>query len=70
MPRPPLSTDNRTTLTRLIAFYGDLLLPDELEALWKMWGHPALTGVDRLRLTVIASRTIDRAAAEEPRDAA
>jgi hypothetical protein len=70
MKRPPLSTDNGAALTCLLASYSDLLLPDELEALWEMWGRPALTVVDRLRLTVIASVALDRAAAEEVCDAA
>jgi hypothetical protein len=68
--RPSLSADNRAALRCLIRSYADLLRPDELSALYEMHGHPALTVIDRLRLTVLARIALDRAAAEEVRHAA
>lgn len=61
MARPPLSADRRIALVRLIASYSDVLLAEESEALWQMYGRPALTILDRLQLCVIARCARDRA---------
>ena len=61
MKRPPLPADRSAALTRLIASYSDVLLPDELRALWEMWGRPALTALDGIHLNIIARCALDRA---------
>lgn len=60
MRRPPLPADRRAALVRLIASYSDVLLAEELRALWEAWGRPAMTVLDRLRVSVIARCAPDR----------
>lgn len=56
--RPPLPADYRAAIVVLIIYYGDTLPPADRQALWRMWGKPAL---DRLWLAVIARTALDRA---------
>jgi hypothetical protein len=68
MRRPPLPADNRAALVRLVADYSPVLQPPERRVLWRMWGHPALTVIDRLQLSKIARVARDRAAREARHD--
>lgn len=64
MSRPPLPADRRAAIVCLLRDYADLLTPEERQALFAMHGHPALTTLDRLQLSVIASIVRGRAIAE------